>query len=157
MKKIIQLSSISFLLLVISFFSAQAQIIRPVKWSFSVEQKENEAVLLLKATIETLWHLYSQNIGEGGPIPTGFKFTPSADYELIGKVTEPEAKTFRDPNFDMDLKFFEKEVVFKQKIKLKTDQPFSVKGTLEFMVCNDQMCLPPTEVESDFKIRGAGK
>jgi len=154
MNKIVQLSSLSFLLLLISFFSLQAQIMRPVKWSFSVEQKENEAVLLLKATIDPHWHLYSQDIGDGGPIPTSFKFTPSTDYELVGKVTEPKAAIFHDPNFDMDLKFFETAVTFKQKIKLKTTNSFSIKGTLEFMVCNDKMCLPPDEVEFDLKLKG---
>ena len=134
-----------------------AQALHPVKWSFSVEQKDNETTLFLKATIEKQWHLYAQDIGEGGPIPTSFKFTTSSDYELIGKVIEPEAKIFHDPNFDMDLKFFETTVTFKQKIKEKTDKPFDVKGTLEFMVCNDKMCLPPTEEEFDFKINAQAR
>src|SRR5437763_3026417 len=133
MKNIIHNIVSCFLLIMISSSSMHAQVLHPVKWSFSVEQKENETTLLLKATIEKQWHLYSQDVGEGGPIPTSFKFIPSADYELTGKVTEPKAEMVHDPNFDMDVKFFETSVTFKQKIKLKTDKSFSVKGSLEFM------------------------
>ncbi len=154
MRKFSSYSAISFLFVMMCIVSLPAQILHPVKWSFSTEQKENEVTLLLKATIDKHWHLYSQDIGDGGPIPTSFKFTPSADYELTGKVAEPYAETFHDPNFDMDLKFFENSATFKQKIKLKTAKSFSVKGTLEFMVCNDKMCLPPDEVEFNFRIKG---
>ncbi len=150
----ISYTAIGFLLVMINSVSLSGQILNPVKWSFSTEQKDREATLLLKATIDKHWHLYSQDIGDGGPIPTSFKFTPSADYELSGKVAEPNAKSFHDPNFDMDLKLFESSVTFQQKIKLKTTKSFSVKGTLEFMVCNDKMCLPPDEVEFSFRIKG---
>ena len=136
MKQITGAKAIFFLLLILNSFCLHAQILHPVKWNFSVEQKDNEATLLLKATIDKQWHLYSQDIADGGPIPTSFKFTPSANYELAGKVTEPKAEEVKDPNFDMVLKFFETSVTFKQKIKLKTDKSFSVKGSLEFMVCN---------------------
>ena len=131
-----------------------SQILHPVKWSFSAEKKENEATLLLKATIEKQWHVYSQDVGEGGPIPTSFTFKPSADYDLTGVVLEPKAEMVHDPNFDIDVKYFETSVTFKQKIKLKTDKAFTVKGSLEFMVCNDKMCLPPDEVEFEIPIEG---
>ena len=112
MKYIIQNAAVCFLLLTINSFQAKAQILHPVKWSFSLEQSESETTLLLKATIEKPWHLYSQDIGEGGPIPTSFKFTASDDYELIGKVVEPPAESFHDPNFDMDLKTLQRCQMF---------------------------------------------
>ncbi len=149
--------TICFLLFIVNFFEAKSQTLKPVKWSFNVEQTGTEATLLLKATIDKTWHLYSQDIPDGGPIPTNFKFTPSDDYELEGKVMEPEAKTFHDSNFEMDLKFFEKEVLFRQKIKLKTTHAFSVKGTLEFMACDDKMCLPPNEIPFSFQIKANGE
>ena len=136
MKYCIQTIAICFLLLMINVVPSKAQAPHPIKWSFSVEKREVDAILSLKATIESPWHLYSQNIGAGGPIPTSFKFTPSSDYELIGKVNEPDAVVFHDPNFDMDLKTFDINVTFTQKIKLKNNKDFSVKGTLEFMACN---------------------
>ena len=137
-----------------SSFSNTPQIERPVKWSFTIEQKGNEATLLLKAKIDKPWHLYSQDIGPGGPIPTSFKFTPNANYSLVGKVTEPKAEEIMDPNFDMKVKFFEESVIFKQKVKLNSDKSFKIEGSLEFMSCNDKMCLPPDEVEFSFAVSG---
>lgn len=140
---------LTFLLLLTSFVS-RAQILDPVAWSFSSKKvSDTEADLIIKATIEPGWHLYSQFIEEGGPIPTSFKFTPGP-YKLSGKVTEtPKAISAHDPNFDMQVAWHEDEVVFKQRIKL-TAPKATVAGTLEFMVCDDKRCLPPTEVE--FKI-----
>lgn len=143
------------LLALLFTIQAEAQIQKPVKWSFSSEKKGNEAVLLLKATIEKGWHLYAQDIPEGGPIPTSFKFTPSSSYSLIGKPSEPTAEEVFDPNFEMKLRYFGGSVVFKQKISLKTQEAFKVAGSLEFMVCNDQMCLPPDEVEFTIDITGS--
>ncbi len=137
-----------------SSFSNTPQIERPVKWSFTIEQKGKEATLLLKAKIDKPWHLYSQDIGPGGPIPTSFKFTTNANYSLVGKVTEPKAEEIMDPNFDMKVKFFEESVIFKQKIKLNSDKAFKIEGSLEFMSCNDKMCLPPDEVEFSFAVTG---
>lgn len=136
----------------INSLPTNAQIFSPVKWSFSTEQNTNVVTLLLKARIEEKWHLYSQDIGAGGPIPTSFVFDASADYELIEKTIEPKAEIFHDPNFDMDLKFFSTEVVFRQTIKVKSTRNFSIKGRLEFMACNDRMCLPPDQVEFNFDV-----
>lgn len=132
-----------------------AQIEKPVTWSYSAEQKGNEATLILKATIDKGWHLYSQDIPVGGPIPTSFKFNPSPDYSLVGKTSEPKAEEIFDKNFEMKIKFFENAVIFKQKIKLNSTNTFKVKGSLEFMVCDDSKCLPPDEVEFVIPIKGS--
>jgi thiol:disulfide interchange protein DsbD len=125
-----------------------AQIEEPVKWSFSAQKlSDTEVNLLIKAKIDKGWHVYSQFIEDGGPIPTSFKFSPSADYELIGKVSEsPKAVNAFDPNFGMQIAWHQDAVTFTQKIKLKNPKT-TIKGVLEFMVCNDKKCLPPTEVE----------
>ena len=133
---------------------ATAQIQRPVKWSFSIEQKEKTAVLVFKAKIDKGWHLYSQNIPAGGPIPTTFSIKPDNRFSLDGKTTEPSSEEVYDANFDMKVKYFGDEAIFRQKIKLNTDAAFEVKGTLEFMVCNDEMCLPPEEVEFTLPVKG---
>jgi len=134
---------------------AFSQTLQPVKWSFTTEQSASgEATLILKATIEKGWHVYSQNIGDGGPVKTTFTFTPSSDYELIGKVTEGKAIEFFDKNFDMPLAYFSGEAIFKQKIKINNSKPFSVPGSVEFMVCDDEKCLPPTSVEFQIKVPG---
>lgn len=131
------------------------QIQTPVKWTFSIEQTGNDATLLLKAKIDKTWHLYSQDIGPGGPIPTSFKFISNPNYELVGKVTEQKAEEILDPNFDMKVKFFEVSATFKQKIKLKNNKSFAVKGTVDFMVCNDKMCLPPDDVDFSIDVKGS--
>lgn len=138
-------------------FSQQlfAQIFNPVKWTYGVENSgEAEATLVLTASIEKSWHLYSQFIGNDGPIPTSFKFEKSKDYELINGVTEGKPIEEYDKNFEMTLKYFANKADFRQKIKVKSKKDFVVKGTLEFMVCDDSKCLPPEQLEFSIKVKG---
>ena len=133
-----------------------AQIYDPVHWSFSTESLgNNEYNVIFKANIEAGWHVYSQNIADGGPIPTAFYFAEATDYERVGEVTESEAIVLQDPVFDMELRFFEKEAIFTQKVKVLEKEPVVVKGELEYMVCNDGQCLPPTVVEFDINLNNA--
>lgn len=136
------------LLLILLTLGAHAQIETPVKWTYSFEKlSETEAIVLIKAKIDKGWHLYSQFIEEGGPIPTSFKFKPSANYTLIGKVSEtPKAVSAYDNNFGMQIAWHQNQATFTQKVKLKNPKT-TVSGVLEFMVCNVQKCLPPTEEE----------
>ncbi|MFS8616706.1 MAG: cytochrome c biogenesis protein CcdA [Solitalea sp.] len=129
-----------------------AQIFNPVSWDFSARPSgENEMVLTLRATIDPGWHVYSQHLDEGGPIPTNFKFTPSSDYELKGGVEEvSEVERVMDPNFGMEVLYFSNEAVFEQTVVLKKPST-AISGVLEYMVCDDQRCLPPTEVEFSIK------
>ncbi|MDP4266397.1 MAG: cytochrome c biogenesis protein CcdA [Bacteroidota bacterium] len=144
----------SFLLIfmmLLAVITLNAQILKPVKWSFSTNRlKDNEAELILKATIDNKWHLYSQKIPSGGPIPTSFKFEKSDNYMIEGKVSEPKAIEEFDQNFDMKLSYFANQVVFKQKIKILSKKPFKINGSLEFMCCNDKQCLPPATVDFEF-------
>lgn len=135
------------LLLICASWSSQAQIYDPVKWSFSVENiKDDEATVVLTATIQNRWHVYSQFIEEGGPIPTSFSFDKSSEYSLIGKVSEtPKAISAFDPNFNMQIAWHKDKVAFKQKVKLNQPKTI-VKGMLEFMTCDDKNCLPPEEI-----------
>ena len=134
-----------------------AQILEPVKWSFSSKRiNDTIAELTLKATIDKGWHVYSQHIPDGGPIPTTFTFTKNGDYQLIGKVSEPKPIEEVDPNFDnMVLKFFANSVQFKQKVKILSNKPIIIKGVLNFMCCDDKQCLPPSDVPFEFKLDGA--
>ena len=147
--------AIAGLLLILLPLYTFTQILEPVTWSFKVEQTSpEEATLLMTATIEEGWHLYSQDIPEGGPLPTIFEFEKSPNYSLIGKVEEPESITEYDPNFEMTLKFFDGKPVFKQKIKVLSKESFTITGYLEFMCCDDTKCLPPDDVDFTFKIKG---
>ena len=126
---------------------AYAQIVTPVKWAYAAKRTgPAEVTVLLKASIDAGWHIYSQNVKEGGPIKTSFTFAKSKDYVLIGKPIEPKPITKFEDAFKMNVSYFEKEVVFQQKIKLKSPKVTAIKGQLEYMTCNNQKCLPPEDV-----------
>lgn len=140
------------LLLLFSLF-LKAQVYNPVKWKASVEKvSDTEFELIAKAVIENGWHLYSQTVDAGGPLPTRFTFTKNSSFQLLGKVKEEKGKTLDDPVFMMQIKFFEKATTFKQRIKVLDTKPFKVKTEVEFMVCNDVNCLPPTYEDLIFDI-----
>ncbi len=143
MRKLILMATV----MVISI-SAYAQIEAPVKWSYAAKKTSaTEAVVFLKATIDQGWHIYSLNVKDGGPIKTSFTFAKSPDYTLVGKPSEPKAITKYEKTFSMNVSYFEKEVVFQQKIKLNSPNASVVKGKLEYMTCNDHKCLPPDDIE----------
>ncbi len=145
---------IFILLLFFSVFTFQAQIFDPVKWETSVEKiTDNEFNLILKAKIESNWHLYAQEIPENGPIPTTISFEAvGKDFELIGETKEGEGHEAFDEVFEMDIKYFEDEADFVQKIRLLNTETIAIKGAVEFMVCNDRNCLPPTSEEIIFQL-----
>ena len=157
MKKI--LSSILFcLFLFLTTHLAQAQIYAPVKWTFSSKKiNDTEAELTFKASIDKGWHVYSQFIANDGPVPTSFKFEKNKAFDLVGKVTEGKPIEQHDVNFDMDLKFFEGSATFKQIIKIKDAKNFSVKGSLEYMSCDNSKCLPPETVDFTIDVAGITK
>lgn len=142
MKKIFSV----FILLCLGLF-ASAQIYTPVTWNFEAENiTKSSATLVITANIAPGWHVYSQFIEDGGPIPTSFSFEKGTGYSLDGKVTEsPKAVGGFDPTFKMQISWHKKQVKFSQKIKL-TQEKVVVKGVLEFMTCDDSHCLPPEEV-----------
>ncbi len=143
------------LFLTFGSYNLKAQLLDPVKWSFSVKKlSDSEAELILKAKIDKGWHLYSQQMPDDGPIPTSFTFTKSNDYKLIGKVIEPNVKGEYDKVFEATLKYFSNEAVFKQKVSVLSAKEVKIKGSLEFMACDDTQCLTPKEVEFSFNLTG---
>ncbi|UFH34062.1 protein-disulfide reductase DsbD family protein [Flavobacterium acetivorans] len=147
MKKIILL--LAFILSANVF----AQIHNPVKWSTSVVAvSDTKYDLVIQATIDDGWHLYSQSVPENGPVSTAFTFSKNANYELIGKPSEEKGHTVNDPIFEMKIKFFEGKAVFKQRINVLSKKAFKISGEVEFMVCDDANCLPPSYVDLNFQI-----
>lgn len=133
-----------------------AQIFEPVQWTFETKDLGGgEYELQMKATIEEHWHLYSQFIDEGGPVPTSFNFEENDSYTLIDGVEEGDAVEEHNDLFGMVLRYFDTEATFTQKIK--ADGPVTVTGYLEFMSCDDKQCLPPAEVDFEFAVGGAVK
>ena len=134
-----------FLVINISIYSQVA--LNPVKWVFSFEAiNDKEGYIVLKATIEDKWHIYSQKQNGDGPIPTSFKFIKSKGFILVDSTLEPKAEKLYSEVFGSDVVSFSKEVVFKQKIQRKNKKQFEVKGEVEYMACNDASCLPPKTI-----------
>lgn len=119
----------------------------PVQWSFKVGNvTEGKVDVFFKAKMQKGWHIYAQNIPDGGPIPTSFQFEENASATVVGKVNE-KGKAIKkyDDVFGMDLTWFEDSIDFVQTLKI-SDRKSILKGSLEFMACNDEACLPPDEV-----------
>ncbi|HRG58411.1 MAG TPA: cytochrome c biogenesis protein CcdA [Bacteroidia bacterium] len=147
----------TFLLFLLIANIGFSQILKPVKWSFSVNRiNDCEAELIFKAKIDKGFHVYSQFLdGNDGPVATTFNFEKSKDCNFIGKVIEGKPIEEYDPNFEMKLKFFANEATFKQKIKITNSKAFTIKGYLNYMVCDDTKCLPPEDVDFEFKLEAA--
>ncbi len=146
---------ILFVLLLLSAV-VQSQILKPVTWTASTEKvNASEFDLVITAEIDPGWHLYSQNVPDGGPIPTTISFSePGKTFQLIGSPTEDEGHEEFDNVFEMDIKYFENKAVFKQRVRVLTDDKLTLNGVVEFMVCDDANCLPPTEIDLKFEIQG---
>ena len=137
-----------FTLITLSLFS---QIYNPVSWEFSQSKiSDSEIELHFKANIEEGWHLYSQDIPESPPATT-FTFIINGDTS-IKVLEESESIQQYDPNFDMILKYFSDEAIFKHNIKVEEGENFKIEGYVDFMVCDDAQCLPPDYVEFSFNI-----
>lgn len=132
-----------------------AQINNPVIWSYSAKKIADKTYEIhMTATINGNWHLYAQDAGEG-PEPTTFSFTKNplitfdGDVKEIGKME----KSF-DKNFNSVLKYYANKVDFVQKIKVRSSVATVVKGSVNYMVCNDRQCLPPRDVPFSINVGG---
>jgi thiol:disulfide interchange protein DsbD len=144
--------SLMFVLIPLAFTSAQVH--KPVKWSFvAVPGKGSEATLMITATLEDGWHIYSQYIEEGGPLPTTISFSSSKEYTRVDKVKEEgmAIKSY-DKTFMMDIVWYGHSVVFSQKVKLHVPLTM-IQGKVEFMVCTEEMCLPPEVVSFNLEVK----
>lgn len=141
-----------FVFFFLSVLITQAQIQTPVKWDFKTKVTgENTADLQFIATIDQGWHLYSQHLPDGGPMPTEFVFAKLNGIQLDGKVSEPTPKEVFDEMFKMKVKYFDKTATFTQKIKLIGNKPVTISGTINFQACNEETCIPG-EAEFSFNV-----
>jgi thiol:disulfide interchange protein len=135
------------------WINLSGQILDPVEWDIGLYETETpgELDLVFHASVEPCWHIYSQFLDKpDGPLPTWFEMTLPADADSIGHVQECDPLVEYDPNFMMDLKFFEEEVFWVQRIETKEGGSGHIEGYLNFMVCDASRCLPPEDI--DFKI-----
>ena len=152
MKKILFSLIVSFLA-----FAAYAQIQEPVKFKTELKNvSATEVEIVFTASIEQGWHVYSTDLGEGGPISATFNTDKLTGAQLDGKL-RPVGKEIAsfDKLFEMDVRYFEHTAQFVQKLKL-TGGDYQVTGYLEYGACNDENCLPPTQVEFSFSGKAEG-
>ncbi len=150
-------SSFSVLLLLFAVMT-QAQIQEPVK--FKTELKDvsaDEVEIVFSATIDNGWHVYSTGLGDGGPISATFNVGKLSGALLAGKL-EPVGKEVSayDQMFEMKVRYFEHTAQFVQKLKLAGGD-YQIEGFLEYGACNDENCLPPTQVPFNFSGKAVGK
>ena len=136
---------ILFLLLLSLPFVSFAQLQNPVKWSFSSKKIDATTFeISLMATLDPAWHIYSQSTPDGGPAATAIAFAKNPLIALDGAVKEiGKLEQRHEVLFGVDVKQFSNKVVFVQTLKLKAKAKTAVNGTIDYMTCNNQQCLPP--------------
>ena len=148
------------LFLLLFTVAVQAQIQDPVKFNSELKiLAADEAEVVFTAAIDKGWHVYSTDLGDGGPISATFNVEKIFGAEVVGKLKPvgKEISTF-DKLFEMKVRYFENTAQFVQKLKL-TGGAYQIEGYLEYGACNDENCLPPTQVPFKFsgKAEGAAK
>lgn len=130
----------------------KTQILQPCHWSFTVEQSvSGEAILVSTAKLDSGWHLYSQHIPDKGP-QTKFAYDTLSTYTLLGDTEESKTSKEYNPYLEMEVLYFEKEAVFKQKVKVQSKNDFIITGTIDYMVCLTQCVL--SDEEFSFNVKG---
>jgi len=144
-----------FLLSVIGV-SMQAQSAKQVQWAFNAKKIADKTYEVhMTAVIGSEYHLYAQNPGVEGPLPTAFKFVTNPLAGLEGKIKE-DGKLIKKKEevWGGNVQYYEKTVDFVQVVKLRGNIKTNLAGSVEFMVCNDSRCLPPSTVEFKVNIGG---
>jgi Disulphide bond corrector protein DsbC len=154
MKKLL-ITSLSIVLSTVLF----AQIKDPVSWKYeTIKQSGNNYQLVITATIPKPWHIYSQQTAKGGPIPTTIHVNANPLISVAqGKAKETgKLEKTLDKNFSpkgVQVLYYSDQVVFTQNFSLKTVVKTNITGFIEYMVCDDSQCLPPTKKSFDIKIQ----
>lgn len=142
----------TFLFFLLLPFTLCAQIVEPVKWKISCDENKNNLVVTYAATIDDGWHIYDQNLPEGGPVSTQFVIEKSENLTAVGSVQSQQKpiEKFEDM-FQMNLRWFEKNVSFQQTFKIKDNNDYLLEGYVEYMACDNSNCLPPTKEPFHFE------
>lgn len=142
-----------YTLLLLLTCTAHAQFISPVKWKYEVRNAApNLYDVYLTAHIEAPWHIYSQFLAEGGPIPTQIVFGKNPLLTITGKAKEiGKAVKEHEEVFKMDVTYFPRQVSFVQRVKKAGNIKTNLSGTITYMICKEGECLPVTK--QDFNLR----
>lgn len=140
-------------LLLVCITTLHSQVQNPVSWKYEAKKKGADYEIVITATVEKPWHIYSQNTGKNGPVPTSITFKKNPLVTISGKVNETgKLEKVYDKNFSTDVLFYSNKVVFTQLVKVKAGVKTNVSGTVEYMVCDDEQCLPPSKKTFDIKL-----
>ena len=151
MKKIILLFTVLFITAV-----AMAQKNDPVQWNFNAVKKSDKTYeVTFSAIVAKPWHIYSQTTPKGGPVPTKitYKTNPLVVVKDNNAKENGALKQIHDKFFGVDVKYFNDKVDFVQTVTLKANAKTNITGTIEYMVCNDEECLPPKKIPFDLKLQ----
>lgn len=132
--------------------SAQPQ--SPVSWSATAAKAtDGNYKITITAVVPAPWHIYSQNTPDGGPVATSITYNKNPLVTIVGKTAEKgDLKTTHDKNFGVDVKYYAGKVQFLQTVKVKNGVKTNLSGSVNFMVCNDSECLPPSSWEFSVKL-----
>ena len=145
MQKLIQRILLPLLALTLGVTTLHAQ---EVGWTGSVEPLGGaEYELRFEAAIPSGFHMYDMGPYEGGPNPTVITLSPEAGVELVGSV-EQRTKPHRyfDQMFGMEIGTFSGKALFTQRVRLTAAQA-KVRAAIEWMICDDKSCMPPSDTE----------
>lgn len=129
----------------------------PISWVFASEPAKGDTVQVsLTATCEAGWHIYALTLpSDDGPLPTVVNVDPGHGYHLAGPAIEQEPEEKDDPNFGMVVRYHGGTATFTQPTARDTQEAYTLHGSVEYMACNDQTCLPPRKVEFTLDIPSA--
>lgn len=145
------------LLLTVLSINAQEEKLNPVTWSLKVNKPtatDGKLYAELTAQIESGWHLYALTPMTGGPKPTRITLPREQAFELAGQIEAPDPFVERDPNFDMEVEYYEEKVTFKLPLK-RLPGATSDKLLVEtrFQTCTNKLCLPPKLVKLEAEVK----
>jgi DsbC/DsbD-like thiol-disulfide interchange protein len=138
----------------VSFTINAQQTKNPVSFTYKTVKNSNGTIdVIATATIDKGWHIYSQNTDKGGPVPTKFSFKLNPLAKTAGKVIEKgKVEKIFDKTFGVNVMYFSNQVQFIQNFKVKNGIKTTIYGSVEYMVCDDEMCLPPKKENFEVKI-----
>jgi len=142
------------MLLVFGAIAVTAQIQEPVKWKFEIKEvNQYEVQVIAHATIDEGWKVYGLNVADGGPVATEITFEEMVNAKELKKPVEVTKSTIKyDEVFDMEVPYFKHKATVSQNVRI-TKRPATVKGYLTFMCCDNETCLPPSDVEFEFQVK----
>ncbi len=142
------------LLLLVPVLSVYAQMEQHVTWKFYLNKiSDTQVEVVCEATLDDGWHIYSHDLPENTAFPTIITLNESVKYKPLGDITEePAPEVHYDDSFKAELKWIAGKAKFKQLVEV--DGPVTIEGIIEYMICNDENCMPPTEESFSLKVGG---